>query len=37
MDGPWWLVVLAAVWCIYYGWRAYLYHRYPVDDKFTED
>ena len=30
MDGPWWLVGLCIV-ALYYGWRAYLHHRWPVD------
>jgi len=36
MDGPWWLVGLAIVLGCYWGWRAYLHHRYPVDRSFDE-
>lgn len=31
MDSPWWLVGLCVVASLYYGWRAYLHHRWPVD------
>lgn len=36
MGGPWWLVCLALVLAIYWGWRAYLHHRWPVRDDFEE-
>lgn len=36
MDGPWWLVAIAAVVGIYWGWMAYLHHRYPVNEPFDE-
>lgn len=34
MDGPWWLVGLAIILALYYGWRAYLHHRYPTERPF---
>lgn len=37
MDGPWWLVGIAVVMATYWGWRAYLHHRYPVDKPFNEE
>jgi hypothetical protein len=35
-EGPWWLVAIVIVASLYYGWRAYLHHRYPVDKSFDE-
>lgn len=37
MDQPWWIVGCMVVVGLYWGWRAYLHHRYPVQDPFKED
>jgi len=37
MDGPWWIVGLGIVFAVYWGWRAYLHHRYPTDKPFQID
>jgi hypothetical protein len=34
---PWWIVGLAIIASIYWGWRAYLHHRYPVEKPFREE
>lgn len=36
-SGPWWLVALAVVMCLYAGWRAYLHHRWPTEQPFDEN